>query len=79
MATQPRPGDGKNWTDILPVGWPDSSPVNAEAVLLHAREAFGARGDHAAALRSLSDWRVIGVQADPRQGSRPVRRCSTPG
>jgi hypothetical protein len=43
----------------------NSSPVDAEAVLLHAREAFGARGDLAAALRCLFDRGLIEMQPGP--------------
>ncbi len=51
---------------IMELSEPGSrSPVDAEAVLLHAREAFGARGDLAAALRSLYDRGLVGVQSGP--------------
>ena len=39
-----------------------SSPVDAEVVLLYAREAFGARDDLVAALRSLFDRGLVSVQ-----------------
>jgi hypothetical protein len=51
---------------IMELSEPGSrSPVDAEAVLLHAREAFGARGDLAGALRSLYDRGLAGVQSGP--------------
>jgi len=51
---------------IMELGEPgSSSPVDAEAVLLHAREAFGAPGDLAAALRTLYDQGLADVQSDP--------------
>ena len=43
----------------------NTSPLDAEAVLLHAREAFGASGDLVAALRSLFDQGLVGVQPGP--------------
>jgi hypothetical protein len=42
-----------------------SSPVDAEVVLLYAREAFGARDDLVAALRSLFDRGLVSVQPGP--------------
>lgn len=51
---------------IMELGEPESSsPVDAEAALLHAREAFGVRGDLAAALRSLYDGGLASVQSGP--------------
>lgn len=37
------------------------------AVLLHAREVFGARGDLTTALRSLADQGLVGVQPGPAE------------